>query len=102
MCMYKAGMILSVELIVIAAGFYFLYLAKKENSKHLKIGGYILAVGGILIALTTAAMTIKHMGCGKRQCKMVHGGDRAGGYHGKVRCDKEEAAEKAEVEEEKY
>ncbi len=99
MCMYKAGFILSMELIVVAAGFYFLYLAKRENSKHLKIGGYILAVGGILIALTTTVVTIKHMSCGKRQCKMRHGGYGPGGWQGKGQWDKEEAVEKAEVEE---
>jgi hypothetical protein len=101
MCMYKAGFILSMELIVVAAGFYFLYLAKKENSKHLKIGGYILAVGGILIALTTTIVTVKHMTCGKRKCQMCyHGqGPGPGGWEGKHQCldkEKQEIEEKEE------
>lgn len=100
MCMYKAGFVLSMELIVIAAGFYFLYLAKKENSKHLKIGGYILAVGGILIALTTTVVTIKHMSCGKHQCKMGYRG-YGEGKHQCLDKEKVEGGEKEEMEEDK-
>jgi hypothetical protein len=101
MCMYKAGFILSMELIVIAAGFYFLYLAEKNNYKHLKIGGYILAVGGILIALTTTVVTIKHMTCGKHQCRVGHHGPGPGpgGWEGKRPYG--EGGEKEEMEEDK-
>ncbi len=91
MFIYKAGMILSVELIVIAIGFYFFYLAKREDSKHLKIGGYILVVGGILIALSTTAMTIKKMACKKHhhhceRCEHGEGKD----WEGKPHCPEKE------------
>ena len=104
MCMYKAGIILVIELLVISAGFYFLYLSEREKSKHLKRGGYVLVIGGILIALSTAVMTVKHMCChGKHHCERCHHGEGHGpGYdegEGKPQChdgDNEEKGEKSE------
>ncbi|MFI5389845.1 MAG: hypothetical protein ACHQYQ_00680 [Bacteriovoracales bacterium] len=94
MFIYKAGMILSVELIVIAIGFYFFYLAKRENSKHLKIGAYILVVGGIIIALGTSAMTIKKIACKKRHhCEKCHH-EEGKDWEGKPQClDKDKMQE---------
>jgi len=102
MCMYKAGILLSVELVVIAIGFYFFYLAKREDSKHLKIGAYILTIGGILLVLTTAGMTIKKMAC-KKQCdRKYHGYHRGGGdWEGKRQCLDKEKGERGEGREER-
>lgn len=75
MCMYKAALIICVELLTIGVGYYFAYLSKKENSKHLKIGSYILIIGGIILALSTTAMTVKHM---VRHCHKCHHGLKGG------------------------
>jgi multisubunit Na+/H+ antiporter MnhB subunit len=58
--MFQADLAFIVELIAIALGFYFLFLSKKENSKELKIGAYILIVGGILTALCTGFYVTKY------------------------------------------
>jgi multisubunit Na+/H+ antiporter MnhB subunit len=58
--MFQADLAFAVELIAIALGFYFLHLSKKENSKEIKIGAYILIVGGILTALCTGFYSIKY------------------------------------------
>ena len=58
--MFQGDLAFTVELIAIALGFYFLYLAKKENSKEIKIGAYILVVGGILTALCTGFYLTKY------------------------------------------
>jgi hypothetical protein len=83
----------------VAVGFYFLYLAKRENSKHLKIGGYILVIMGLLITLTTAGVAVKKMTCKKHQCMRHHHGEGHGGEMGQVQCLDDEKHEKVEKEE---
>ena len=100
MCMYKAGIILAIELLVIWAGFYFLYLSEREKSKHLKRGGYVLVIGGILIALSSVVMSVRHMGCcGKHHCERCHHGEGPGYGEGKHQCLDEEKEEKEEEKE---
>lgn len=60
MNMFQGDLAFTVELIAIALGFYFFHLAKKENSKEIKIGAYILVVGGILTALCTGFYLTKY------------------------------------------
>ena len=60
MGMFQGDLAFTVELIAIALGFYFLYLAKKESSKEIKIGAYILIVGGTLTALCTGYYITKY------------------------------------------
>lgn len=60
MGMFQADLAFAVELIAIALGFYFLHLSKKENSKEIKVGAYILIVGGILTALCTGYYSTKY------------------------------------------
>lgn len=60
MGMFQGDLAFTVELIAIALGFYFLHLSKKENSKDIKIGAYILIVGGIFTALCTGYYLTKY------------------------------------------
>ena len=48
-----------MELIAIALGLYFLFLAEKEKAKILKVAGYILVIGGTLIAMESLFFGIK-------------------------------------------
>jgi len=60
MGMFQGDLAFTVELIAIALGFYFFHLAKKENSKEIKIGAYIMVAGGILTALCTGFYLTKY------------------------------------------
>ena len=65
MGMFLADLAFAVELITIALGFYFLYLAKREKSQEIKIGAYILLVGGIGAIVCTTYYTLLFWNAGK-------------------------------------
>jgi len=48
-----------MELIAISLGLYFLFLAEKEKAKILKVGGYLLVIGGTLIMMESVFFGVK-------------------------------------------
>ncbi len=97
----KLGMVLAFQLLVLAVGFYFLHLSKKENSKPLKVGGLIVSIAGILVFLSTAAVGVKKMSCWRchHMMKFHHGGEM-GSDMDKGYCPKEKMKEEGEEEKE--
>jgi len=60
MGMFHADLAFTVELIAVALGFYFLHLSKKEKSKHLRIGAFILIIGGFSMVFCTGFYSMKY------------------------------------------
>lgn len=67
MGMFLADLAFTVELIAISLGFYFLFLAKKEKSKELKIGANILLIGATLAILCTSFYSVRNWWHGNYQ-----------------------------------
>lgn len=78
--LFIAELTFVMELIAIALGLYFLYLAEKEKAKILKVGGYILLIGGILITIETVFFGVRWWVKGVPPT----GYPKMGGHHSKV------------------
>ena len=78
--LFLAELTFVMELIAIALGLYFLHLAEKEKAKILKVGGYILLIGGILITIETTFFGVKWWVKGVPPT----GYPKMGGHHSKI------------------
>jgi hypothetical protein len=78
--MMIADLAFAIQFITISLGLYFLHLAVKEKSTLIKIGGYIMVIGGTLVFICTAVHKIKyikhHMCSHHRWQKMEEWGGR--------------------------
>ncbi len=61
---FSADIAYSLEVLLVGAGFTLLYFALKEGSKLLKVGAYVMLIGGVLGLVCTTMFWFKYWSAG--------------------------------------